>query len=78
VQKISPFTPEHGAPAVRWPNASRFYMNRIIDIQVRAACTTCNSVFFNELESPCRPFFELAIADQPWAIDTDLKRHLAT
>ena len=78
VQAISPFTPEHGAPAVRAPNASRFYMNRIIDIQVRVACTTCNSVFFNELESPCRPFFERAMADQPSVIDTELKRDLAT
>jgi len=78
IQVISPFTPEHGAPAVRAPNSSRYYMSRIIEIQVRAACASCNSVFFNELESPCRPFLDHAMADQPWPIEVELKRQLAT
>lgn len=77
VNEISPFTAQHGAPVPRAANASRYYMSRIIDIKLRAACRDCNGVFFNELEAPCQPFLDHAMADKQWTLDVDIKRHVA-
>jgi hypothetical protein len=41
--EVSPFTPEHGAPVEPKPGATRFHMNRIIDMVVNVACDDCNS-----------------------------------
>jgi hypothetical protein len=76
IQEVSPFTPEHGAPMPPSPTAVRFHTNRIIDMVVNAACTDCNSVFFNALQSACEPELSVAIGGDGVAMDTDKKRAL--
>ncbi len=76
--EVSPFTPEHGAPIEPTPGATRFHTNRLIDIVVNAACSDCNSKFFNALQRPCDGFLRSALAGEQWMLDSDLKKALAS